>query len=491
MKSKVYAVFIDLRKAFDLVCRQALLFKLACYGVNGGFFHIIKDMYSNSIGHIKINGKISEMFRISKGTEQGHPLSPELFKVYFQKLSELLNEALTNCPTLSGLRVTHLAWADDLVVLSLDPESLQKQIDILEKYCSDWGLEVNISKTKFMELNSKFTCNDSWRPTLNGQPIEKVASYCYLGVIISTNGKFNKAIDSLYHKGLGAYFSLRSINRRSVNCAAWGETGKLPLIFGSIKLCIKYLKRAMAQPPTTFVRAALSEQICLDLSWFNNMRSLLECFGDITASQYQTSTSPLLNAARLLDLCQPVNIISKLEESFKSSWKLFISHSSKLSFYSSVKTAFSWESYLDHAWTFNDRRSTARIRCSSHKLNCETCRYKNIPKHERSCDHCTNISVHLPDTENERHLLSKCPLGKSVRDNFEIKLGKSTSTNPAVNIDSLLATVGFQLNAQINGRTTPDGSPKKGDIHAIQLSTRFIHKIYKLTLEQKKTLRKT
>ena len=158
-----------------------------------------------------------------------------------------------------------------------------------------------------------------------------------------------------------------------------------------------------------------------------------------------------------------------------------------------MKTTFSWESYLDHAWTFNDRRSTARIRCSSHKLNCETGRYKNIPKHERTCDHCTNIGVQLPDIENERHLLSKCPLGKSVRDNFETKLGKSTSKNPAVNIDSLLATVGSQLNAEtskMNGGTTPDGSPKKGDIHAIQLSTRFIHKIYKLTLEQKKILRK-
>ena len=134
-------------------------------------------MYSNSSGHIKINGKLSQAFHINKGTEQGHPLSPELFKVYFQKLSELLNEAITNCPTLSGLRISHLAWADDLVVLSLDPESLQKQIDILEKYCSDWGLEVNIAKTKFMVLNGKASCLSSWRPTLNGQPIEQVASY--------------------------------------------------------------------------------------------------------------------------------------------------------------------------------------------------------------------------------------------------------------------------------------------------------------------------
>ena len=75
VKGKIYATFIDLRKAFDLVCRQALLFKLACYGVDGGFYRILKDMYSDSQGHIKINGKLSEAFRLLKGTEQGHPLS--------------------------------------------------------------------------------------------------------------------------------------------------------------------------------------------------------------------------------------------------------------------------------------------------------------------------------------------------------------------------------------------------------------------------------
>ena len=568
VKSKVYAVFIDLRKAFDLVCRQALLFKLACYGVNGGFFHIIRDMYSNSTGHIKINGKISEAFQINKGTEQGHPLSPELFKVYFQKLSELLNEALTNCPTLSGLRITHLAWADDLVVLSLDPESLQKQIDIVERYCTDWGLEVNISKTKFMEMNGKSTCTNSWRPTLNGQFIEKVTSYCYLGVVISSNGKFNKAVDSLYHKGLGAYFSLRStidrrfikakgisklfdslvepiltygcqiwlptlpvmkklvskfrhngqvdisaiaklpfeqvhlrhlkyllgINRRSANCAAWGETGKLPLIFGCIKLCMKYLNRATAQPTSSFINAALTEQICLDLSWYKSMRSLLECFGNITPAQYQTNTSPLLNATRLMDLCQPANILSSLQNSFEDSWRSFINNSSKLSFYSSVKSRFSWESYLDHSWKFNDRRSTARIRCSAHKLNCELGRHRNIPRHERTCDYCIKTGAPLPEIENERHILNRCPLGRNIRDAFELKLERLTSKLQVLNVESLFATVGFQASTnttQSDNGTTPDGALNRGDIGALQLSTRFIHNMYKLTLEQKKNTSNT
>ena len=182
VKQKILAVFIDLRKAFDLVCRQALLFKLSCYGVNGGFYKIIKDMYSNSEGHIKIDGKISEAFKILKGTEQGHPLSPELFKAYFKELSDLLNEAIASCPTLAGLAVTHLAWADDLVILALDQESLQKLLTIITTYCDNWGLEINISKTKFMVFNGKAPDTPNWRPKVNGNCIEMVTCYCYLGM---------------------------------------------------------------------------------------------------------------------------------------------------------------------------------------------------------------------------------------------------------------------------------------------------------------------
>ena len=112
-------------------------------------------MYSNSTGRIKLNGKISRPFQILKGTEQGHPLSPELFKVYFKELSDLLNGLPTNCPLLSDISVTHLAWADDVVILALDRKSLDKQLHTIEEYCRKWGLEINISKTKYMLFNGK------------------------------------------------------------------------------------------------------------------------------------------------------------------------------------------------------------------------------------------------------------------------------------------------------------------------------------------------
>ena len=44
--------------------------------------------------------------------------------------------------------VNHLLWADDLVLLALDEKSLQNYIDILDTFCTKWGLSINLGKTK-------------------------------------------------------------------------------------------------------------------------------------------------------------------------------------------------------------------------------------------------------------------------------------------------------------------------------------------------------
>lgn len=46
---KIYACFVDLKKAFDYVILSALLYKLLKNGINDKFFNIIKSMYSCSV----------------------------------------------------------------------------------------------------------------------------------------------------------------------------------------------------------------------------------------------------------------------------------------------------------------------------------------------------------------------------------------------------------------------------------------------------------
>ena len=119
----VYACFVDLKKAFDTVCRAALLYKLVKLKIRGEFFDVLENMYNNSHAKIKIGSKLSDALDILAGTEQGHPMSPELFKIFLYDLSDDLDEH-HNCPELYDMIITHLLWADDIVLLSLDPTIL-------------------------------------------------------------------------------------------------------------------------------------------------------------------------------------------------------------------------------------------------------------------------------------------------------------------------------------------------------------------------------
>ena len=209
-KKRVYSCFVDYAKAFDTLCREAFLYKLWKLGIQGRYFRCIDHMYSNSSAKIKLLNKLSERIDILCGTEQGHPMSPELFKIFVHALSEELNELNDiNVPTIGSVRVTHLLWAEDLVLLSLDPLSLDKMLIVLHTYCMEWGLTVNISKTAIMMFNnSGRLLKESRNFTYGNTPIESVREDTYLGITLTPTRSLKVAQVKLRQKSLRSYFSL-------------------------------------------------------------------------------------------------------------------------------------------------------------------------------------------------------------------------------------------------------------------------------------------
>jgi hypothetical protein len=111
-------------------------------------------------------------------------MSPELIKCFIHQLSLDLNALVDiNVLLLHANRITHLLWADDLVILAFDGEGLCAMLNVLLTYCLDWGLNVKVNNTAVLAFNlARKTAKRSQAFTLGGSSIPSAREYFYLGV---------------------------------------------------------------------------------------------------------------------------------------------------------------------------------------------------------------------------------------------------------------------------------------------------------------------
>lgn len=240
LKKKVYTVFVDFKKAFDSVCREALFYKLSELGITGKFYNVLRYMYSNSTAQIKLSNHLSKTIPIQKGTEQGHPLSPDLFKIFLSDLSCLLEQA--NCPNLMGKIISHLLWADDLIILALDKNTLQLQLDNLNSFCTKWGIQINVSKTKIMVFNKTNTHVTSENLSIGNHVLQEVDSYTYLGINIHNSGSLSFARNDLRKKAMrGLYCLKNTVNKTKLShrslCTLFDSLIKPIVLYGAPIWC--------------------------------------------------------------------------------------------------------------------------------------------------------------------------------------------------------------------------------------------------------------
>ena len=439
-KSRVFACFVDYRKAFDTVCREALMYKLNSMGISGNFFACLKHMYSNSKTRIKLIQKLSESIDVTIGTEQGHPLSPELFKMFVHELSQNLNDLdNTSVPCLNDFPISHLLWADDLILLALNAESLQKQLNCLFQFVSKWELQVNINKTNIMVFNSGsklLQCSYGFR--LGSLEIRPTRSYCYLGITFSLKGSFKLAIEELRKKALRAFFSIRRI----VDTRALSTSTMLKLVDSLIKPVALYSCQVWL--PTTNIMKELTKSTNRNLlhaatkdafetthlkvlKWILGVHKKATnsfCYGDTGRLPWAISVIPqclryfergsaaangpncvntLLHHAfeeqkkmnlqwyevwNTIQSHRQTNIppVGSLDRSsgefhenlFISQWRDSIGTQSKLKFYRQVKNGFGEEAYLQLP-NSSFRSQIAKLRSSSHDLMIEKGRYGRSP----------------------------------------------------------------------------------------------------------------
>ncbi len=147
-------VSLDLNKAFDRVDHGYLYRVLEKFGFGHRLIGWIRRMYDRAVSCIKVNGIITNTFRLERSVRQGCPLSALLYSLSAEPLAALLkhNKKVRGIE-LPGARVSLLyQYADDTTVTVSDRESVAEVLDSVEIYGRASGAKVNIEKSEIMYI---------------------------------------------------------------------------------------------------------------------------------------------------------------------------------------------------------------------------------------------------------------------------------------------------------------------------------------------------
>ena len=188
-ESYTIALFVDLRKAFDVVNRDILLNKLRCYGFRGVSWNFLSSYLSNRSQYVVVDNFKSSILSSNWGVPQGSVLGPLLFIIF---INDLVN--IGKCKL--------ILFADDAVIYVNSKDFLDciDRINAIISNLSSWlklnKLILNTSKTKLMLVTSHLYQN---LPdiTFNGVVIDWVSQMKYLGLNIDAKLNFNFHVNEL------------------------------------------------------------------------------------------------------------------------------------------------------------------------------------------------------------------------------------------------------------------------------------------------------
>ena len=188
--SHVYALLLDVSKAFDRVEYVKLFTTLKDRGTNSIILRCLAYMYTNQVLRVSWNGHTSENFLACNGVKQGGVLSPILFGAYMDGLLSKLRESSNGCfvgPHFIGT----LGYADDLCLLSPTIPGLEQMIDICTSYAEEYHILFNGAKSHLIRFCKKKQCSFCLKTIteieIGGSTIKNEKSAIHLGHKVHMN----------------------------------------------------------------------------------------------------------------------------------------------------------------------------------------------------------------------------------------------------------------------------------------------------------------
>ena len=203
-----FALFLDLKKAFDTVDHEVLVRKLKVYGIDGIELEWFRSYLRSRQQYCSLNGHKSSLLQVTCGIPQGSCLGPLLFILYLNDFESCLKFSKANL------------YADDTEVSfsSSNPSDVMQNFQAEWKNISEWmrmnKLSIHPEKTVFMVISHprrQNTLPELPPFYLNNTRIRQVHKTKYLGLTVNDSLNWNEQYKSVKGKVVGGLAAVRKL----------------------------------------------------------------------------------------------------------------------------------------------------------------------------------------------------------------------------------------------------------------------------------------
>ena len=146
------------------------------YNISTNLIQVIKNLYNKATSAVLFNSSMGDWFRTTAGVRQGCLLSLTHFNIFLERIMTDALEDHEGTVSIGGRTITNLRFADDIDGFAGEEEELANLA---------FGMEISAEKTKLMTNN---TSGINTEIKVNGQRLETLTSFKYLGSVITDEG---------------------------------------------------------------------------------------------------------------------------------------------------------------------------------------------------------------------------------------------------------------------------------------------------------------
>ena len=245
----VGTVFLDLRRAFDLVDHGILVEKLHCYLRNPSTTSFFMSYLANRKQAVYHNGSVSNIGTLTCGVPQGSILGPLLFCIFINDLPLHLNHIDVSLDLFADDSSLHCMSKEVSTIQNI----LQKSVNVVNNWCSVNKMALHPLKSKCMLITTRQKYQLQPLPLnlyLDSNKIEQVQEHKVLGVIIDAHLSWSSHVNYIC-KRLSQNVFLLSKLRFYVDITALKTFFFCTLPF-TYQLCICCLVQCCRYPHKTF-----------------------------------------------------------------------------------------------------------------------------------------------------------------------------------------------------------------------------------------------